>query len=478
MAQARLGGKLRRLRQQHRLNQTQMAEQLGISPSYLNLLEHNQRAVTVPVLIKLAQRFDLDLQGFTADDDGRLLSDLMEMFADPLFDGHELKTTDLKDFVGGTPDLGKAMLTLYQAYRGRPAGLAAPEGEEETAPAVGMPSEEVGDFVQERKNHFKDLEAAAEALWRDAELQPDDLLRGLTGVLATRFAVDVQVMEPSAMRGLTREYDPRSRRLSLSELLPLPSRIFQLACQIALLGHRPLLEKLVSVGKFTSAEADRLALVALASYFAGAVMMPYERFREAARAARHDIELLERRFGASFEQVCHRLTTLQRPGAQGVPFHLIRVDPAGNISKRFSASGIGIARFGGACPRWNVYDAFARPGQIHAQVSRMPDGGTYFCIARTAGAVGRPNLRGNNARGVRLAIGLGCSVAYARELVYSDGLMLDDPQAIAPIGISCRVCERTDCADRALPSLHHRLEVDENRRGLSAFVLAGGKEPN
>ncbi len=476
---ARLGGKLRRLRQSQKLTQAQMAEALGLSASYLNLLEHNQRAVTVPVLLKLAQRFGIDIADFTADDDARLASDLMEVFADPLFDGAELKTADVEELIAAAPALGKAVLTLYQAYRAGGSATAAPGSglseDGDTLVPVGMPSEEVTDFIQDRKNHFKELEAAADDLWQRATLSADALYTGLVKALGESYAVDVVIAPAASLGGLLRQYDPRTRKLVLSELLPRSSRTFQLAHQIALLGHRPLLDRLVSGGKFTTQEADTLARVALANYFAAAVLMPYDRFLAAARETRHDIETLERRFDTSFEQICHRLTSLRRPGQQGIPFHLLRVDGAGNISKRFSASGISIARFGGACPRWNVYDAFSTPGLLRRQVSRMPDGGSFFCIARTVDGVGRSTLRGNNARGGgRHAIGLGCAISYAREIVYADGLDLDDPQLITPIGVSCRVCPRKDCADRAHPSLHHALSLDENRRALATYMSPEG----
>jgi predicted transcriptional regulator len=202
--------------------------------------------------------------------------------------------------------------------------------------------------------------------------------------------------------------------------------------------------------------------------------MPYGRFLAAARATRYDIDILQHRFGVSFEQVCHRLTTLRRTGDEGVPFHLIRVDIAGNISKRFSASGIHIARFGAACPRWNVYDAFATPGMLRVQVSRMPEGQTFFCVARTIQPAGRITRRGGLPhRAGQLSIGLGCPVQHARELVYSDGLNLDDPEIVTPIGVSCRTCPRDDCSDRAMPSLNQRLDIDENRRGLSTYMRRG-----
>lgn len=477
MADNRLGGKLRRLRQDHALTQAQMAQQLEISPSYLNLLEHNQRPVTVPVLLKLAQKFSIDIELFNTDNDNRLLSDLMEAFADPLFDAHGIKAADLKDLVGVSPALGRALLTLYQATRGARTASRPPSDEEDADDEgvldlpTGMPSEEVSDFIHQRGNYFHSLELAAESLWRDHALSSDSLYQGLVDILARRFAIDVAVLPAAAMAGTVRDFQPLTRRLHLSEMLPTSSRCFQLAHQIALLGWRTEIDKLASTGKFTTTEADQLARSALANAFAGALMMPYERFREAAETSRHDMDVLQYRFGASFEQVCHRLTTLRRPGAEGIPFHLIRVDIAGNISKRYNGSGIRIARFGAACPRWNVYDAFMTPGIIRTQMSEMPDGSSFFCIARTINPAGRPATHGPfGARVSPLSIGLGCGLTHARRIVYADGLPLDNPRSLSPIGVSCRICERTDCADRAMPSLHHKLVVDENRRGLSAYT--------
>ncbi len=475
----RLGGKLRRLRHERKLTQAQMAQQLEISASYLNLLEHNQRPITVPVLLKLVQRFSIDIDLFNADDEPQLLSDLMEAFSDPLFDVHGIKSADLKELVNVSPVLGRALLTLYQASRGARTPSRAPDSEpygddnaggEIIAMPAGMPSEEVSDFIHQHGNYFHNLELAAETLWNEHGLSLDNLYPGLVTLLAMRFAVDVAVLPTETMGGTLREYRPLQRQLRLSEMLPPQSRNFQLAHQIALLGWHDEINRLTGRGKFTTQEAGMLARSALANYFSAAVMMPYARFREAARATRHNLDILQHRFGASFEQVCHRLTTLRRAGAEGVPFHLIRVDIAGNISKRFSGSGIHIARFGAACPRWNVYDAFATPGMLRVQVSQMPDGAAYFCVARTITPIGRQGRnRPFGSRVTQLAIGLGCPLSHAREVAYADGLALEDPLIVTPIGVSCRICERTDCADRAVPSLQYKLEVDENRRGLSVY---------
>jgi len=469
----RIGGKLRRMRQERHLTQTQMAVELGLSPSYLNLLESNQRPVTVRVLLKLAERFQVELAALAPEDDERLSTNLIEVFSDPLFDGADVKTTDVRDLVSSLPAVAHAVIDLYAAYRrGAPAGATSAAGEDasETG-AAGIPSEEITEFLQRKLNHFPPLEEAAEALWLEHGLALHTLQQDLINLLAQRFAVDVEIVPSDAMKGELRRYNPLNRRLELSEMLPLPSRTFQLAHQLAFLALRKEIEAIVSAGKFLTPEADALARAALANYFAAALLMPYGRFLAAARATRYDITVLQHRFGVSFEQACHRLTTLRRPGEEGVPFHLIRVDIAGNISKRFSASGIHIARFGAACPRWNVYDAFATPGMLRVQVSKMPEGQAFFCVARTIEPAGRMTRRGGLPhRAGLLSIGLGCAIQHARDLVYSDGLNLEDPMIVTPIGVSCRTCPRDDCSDRAMPSLNQRLEIDENRRGLSTYV--------
>jgi predicted transcriptional regulator/transcriptional regulator with XRE-family HTH domain len=476
MQAVRIGGKLRRLRQDKRLTQIHMAEALEISPSYLNLLESNQRPVTVRVLLKLAEKFQIDLNSLAGDDDQRLGNALMEAFSDPMFDANDVKASDIRDFAGSIPALGRAVLDLYNAYKRSPGPSGANNvGEDATdSPSLAIPSEEVTEFIQKRMNHFPDLEEAAEQLWVENGLAIHTLQRDLIQLLSTRYAVDVDIVAADSMVGTLRRYNPLTRRLELSEMLPAPSRTFQLGVQIAYLGFRKEIELLVGGGKFSTPEADALARSALASYFASAVMTPYPRFLEAARSTRYDINVLQHRFSLSFEQVCHRLTSMRRKGQEGAPFHLIRVDMAGNISKRFSATGIHMARFGAACPRWNVYDAFATPGILRVQVSEMPDGQRFFCVARTIRSSGR-NLghRGLLQAGGQLAIGLGTNMQYAKDMIYADGLNLDDPQVITQIGISCRTCPRNDCADRAVPSLHQRLEIDENRRGLSTYVRAG-----
>jgi len=387
-----LGGKVKALRRREGITQIDLATQLGVSPSYLNLIESNRRPLTAQLLLALAKIFHLDLATFAAaDDDARNAADLLEVFGDPMFEHHGITTADVREICSSSPNVTRAILTLYRSYvdaRTSAETMAErmSDGQEMTGTGMGaarLPSEEVGDMIQHHMNHFPEIEEAAEALMKQARIDPDDVFRGLSRYLADTLGIEVRTVRVADERKAMRRYDPDRRMLSLSEVLPPRSRRFQLAHQVGLLTHSALFDKIAKDEHVTTAESRALARVALANYFASALLMPYAPFLEAAKTERYDIELLAHRFGASFEQVCHRLTTLRRAGAEGVPFHLLRIDVAGNISKRFSGSGIKIARFSGACARWNVHAAFLTPGMIRVQISRMPDGVVYFCIART-----------------------------------------------------------------------------------------------
>ena len=467
-----LGSRVRALRRRRGLSQVQLAERLSISASYLNLIEHNRRSLSAPLLIKLAQIFELDLTTFAAENDTRLATEVMEAFGDSLFEGHELVAEEVRELSATAPGLARAVLTLYHAYqhaRESAQTLALRLYDRDDLTGVDrsrLPSEEVNDLLQRHVNYFPELEEGAEALRRDARLDGEDLYQALVRHLQEAFSVHVRVETVAAMRGAVRRYDEETRVLSLSEALRRGSRNFQVACQIGLLRESATLDRIANDPLLTTDESRALGRVTLANYFAGAVVMPYRPLLEAARAERYDIDLLGHRFRASFEQVCHRLTSLRRPGAEGVPFHFVRIDVAGNISKRFSASGLRFARFSGACPRWNVFAAFLTPGMIRVQVQQMPDGTKYFWVARTI----RRNPGGYHAPLSVLAIGMGCEIGYARELVYADGVDLESASAVVPVGVTCRLCERSDCAQRAFPALQHPLRVNENVRGLSFFA--------
>jgi predicted transcriptional regulator/transcriptional regulator with XRE-family HTH domain len=459
MARAVIGRTVRRLRADRHLSQQALATRLGISASYLNLIEHDQRAVTASLLIKLAETLRVDLAELSGTQERRLEVGLREALGDPLLGAEAVPEAEIEALAAGSPNAARAMLALYRAWRVAredAGGIALPSGRR-----VLLPNEEARDLFDDRANHFPGLEEAAEAL--AADLAPGvpaetnhaiaDRLRRVHGVTVTVQPLDAAL----------RRFDPASRTLALAESLPRESRGFHMAFQLTLLEAREPVETAVSSAAPSSPEAAMLIRIGLLNYTAGALLMPYAAFREAARALRHDMEAVAARFGVSFEQACNRLSTLQRPGARGVPFFFLRVDPAGNVSKRFSAAGFPFARYGGSCLRWVVHTAFAQPGSVQVQVAELPDGATYLCFARS---LARPALRWGEPRAVHV-IAMGCAITHAAAVAYADGLDLD--RARVGIGLSCRLCDRPDCRSRAFPPLEHRLALDPMTAGAAPF---------
>ena len=472
---AHLGGKIRRLRRRSGITQAQLAVQLEISASYLNLIEHNRRNVTVPLLLRIAEHFQVEVGDLVEDDEGQLVADLIDVFADEMFDDHDLRATDVRDLIGAAPGVGRAVLGLYDAFKKSREDLhsfaenvAPPDERPITMLTDRFPAEQVSDFLQTNSNHFPDLESAAVRVNRDLRQTGSDAFQAMSTFLANAYGIRIVMLPPDAGRDALRRFNPDTLTLELSELLPPASRNFQLACQIGLLAAKVEIDTALNEATVAGPDAPKLVRVALASYFAAALLMPYEAFLTHATKFRYDIDLLAHHFNTSFEQVCHRLMTLQRPGARGIPFHMLRTDIAGNISKRFSLSGIHIPRHGGACPRWNVYTAFMQPDTINVQVSRMTDGRTYFCIARAV----KKSIGGYDSPPSYLSIGLGCDVQYADGMVYSDGIDLSKAEQAVPVGVSCRTCERMDCRQRAFPPISRQLDINENVRATSAYVPA------
>jgi predicted transcriptional regulator/transcriptional regulator with XRE-family HTH domain len=471
-----LGTKVRSIRRRERITQADLAAKLEISPSYLNLIEHNQRPLPAHLLVKVAQVLKVELNSFADDDHSRLAADLQEAFGDPMFEEHAVTTVDMRD-LAEHPATARAVLALYQAYRStvestRALASKVYDGQDfHGIDPAHLPSEEVSDVLQHNVNYFPELEAAAEEIGRRALPNRSDVNRSLTQYLREKHRIEVAVVPVGRDRTATRRYDPERRVLSLSAVLPPWSRQFQLAHQLALIEAAPLLDSIVERSRefLTTPESAKLCRIALASYFAAALLMPYDEFLSISEQVRYDIELLQHHYTASWEQVCHRLTTLRNPSRLGVPFHFVRVDIAGNISKRFSGTGIRFARFSGSCPRWDVHAAFLTPGRIRTQLSKMPDGTAYFCVARTI----RKSF-GYATGDALMAVGIGCPVSDARKLVYADGYDLDNLDAAVPIGTTCRLCERLDCEQRAFPPLQHGFTIDENVRGTSFYAPAEG----
>lgn len=465
MKKTYMGIRLRRFREERGLTQVALARALELSPSYLNQLEQNQRPLSVPVLLKLNAVFGVDIQHFSEDDEARLIADLRDVFLSLPAD-NPVSDAEVRELAANMPAVARALIGLERNLRDereRAEALALHLGGDRSdiGSPTPMPYEEVRDFFYARHNHVDELDTLAEALF-EACAGGGDLATGLTQRLEATHGVRV-VLERE--RAIQRDYDPAARVLRLSAHLERGQQAFQLATQLAFLEAGGLIDALAGAGRFALDESRALARIGLASYFAGALILPYGRFLDAAEALRYDIGLLERRFGVGFETVCHRLSTLQRPTARGVPFFFIRVDRAGNISKRQSATDFHFSRIGGTCPLWNVYEAFATPGRILTQLAAMPDDRRYLWVARTvsreAGAFGAP--------GKTFSIGLGCDLRHADRLVYSRGLDLSNPDAAIPIGAGCKVCNRQNCPQRAFPSMGRTLPIDANRRYFEPY---------
>lgn len=460
-----VGGRIQRLRRQRQVSQAELASALGISASYLNLIEHNRRRITVPLLLKLAGFFGIEPGELVESDETRLVGDLMELFGDDVFADSALTNQDVRDLAASNPAVGRAVVRLYDQYRAlRGARAGAIAAEPAGNLTGGHPATDaVSDFIQANANYFPTLEAAAERVRHDIDAEPDSFDYGLRNYLFNVFGLNWRTA--NLPPGIARRYDPDRREILTAEVLEPASATFAVAHQLGMLAASAEIEKLIEASDLP-AEAPIVARNALASYFAAALIMPYEPFLKACRETRYDIERIERRFRASFEQVCHRMTTLQRPGQAGVPLHLVRADIAGNISKRFSLSGIHISRHSGACPRWNVYSAFLNPERINVQISQMPEGQRYFCIARSYARGGHSYLSQRR----HLSIGLGCHIAHASSLVYSDGVDLTDPAQSVPIGVGCRICPRLDCEQRAHPPVDHHFTPNDRDRAESFYA--------
>lgn len=456
------GVKLREIRARLTLTQKAFADKLGVSLPYLNQMENNHRPVSAAVVLALAQEFGLDVTELTVGESERLVSDMREALADPVFTSGTPPLADLRLAASNAPALARAFLDLHRAYRQtheRLASLDEALGRED-ASLKPSPWEEVRDFFHYCDNYIDAVDRAAEHFAsptgprRDVALLAEDLLR--------RHGITLTYTDNPTLR----RYDPTTKRLEISARAQGATRRFQLLHQVALLTQNDLLEATLDLARFSTPEARDIAKIGLANYFAGAALLPYRAFQDAAKVCRHDLERLADIFGASVEQVAHRLSTLQRPGAKGIPFFFVRVDQAGTITKRHSATRLQFARFGGACPLWNVHSAFETPGKFLRQLAETPDGVRYLSLAydvsKPAGAYLAPVRR--------YAIGLGCEVQHAPELVYSDGLDLKG--RFEPIGISCRICERRDCHQRSVPPLERRLKVDPDRRGLLPYDIA------
>ena len=464
------GTKIRRLRTKHNLTQTEMAGQLGVSPSYLNLIERDQRPLTVQVILKLATQFDIDLAQLQSDDRQSLVSELRGVIADPLLARDVPDLSELADVADVAPNLTRAFVKLHRAYREsveRLSGLSsqmAKDGKKAYAGATLLPADEVRQVLEQRSSYIPAIEREAEALL--ATLTKDLSLSGaLKKWLHEHGEISVQIMPVERMINWRRRYDRHRNRLYVSERLSPADQTFEIAAEVALIACRKLIEEEVGFLKFESLEAQRLAKFEFARLIALAMMLPYNAILETARRVRYDINVLRSRFGVTFAQCAWRLTMLQAHGKNGVPFFVMETDAAGNRIRRAGANGFPMVRFGGDCPKLVVHQAFGSPGQIFAEQVITPEDARFIVIGRTieglrSGYLDRPQ---------RTALLVGFDIAHASDVVYADGLVGDHAREALPIGPGCRLCERPGCIARAAAPITRPLALDEHAHGLSAF---------
>ena len=463
-----LGARLKRIRRDLGITQVKMAEDLAVSPSYLNLLERNQRPVTAQMLLKLGATYDLDLRSLASDPEGGGAMGLGEVFADQLFRDLGIARHEVSEVAESAPAVSEAIVRLYRAYLDSRRAGAAGEGALDTAPGGALtPSDWVRDFIQGHRNYFAELEERGEALAGELHPQPQDFAVAARDRLAERHRIEVRIVSTEVLNDSLRRYDHHRKRLFLSEILTGSGRAFALAYQLALLEHADAINAIAARAHAPDPATHSLLRVSLANYLAAATLMPYGDFHDVCERSAYDLDRVGARFGVSYEQACHRLTTLAKPGARGVPFFMMRVDCAGNISKRFASAAFPFSRFGGACPRWNLHASFKTPGRILTQIVETLDGARYFTFSRTV----RRAAGSYAAEDSELAIGLGCELRHAGRLIYARGLDLAAPLAVG-VGPSCRICERAACPQRAAEPINRTLAVDDFSKSVSPYPFA------
>jgi XRE family transcriptional regulator, fatty acid utilization regulator len=466
-----VGAGIRRLRDSRAMTQADLAAQLRISTAYLSQMETNQRPVSASVLYGLSQLFGAEAANLMSEDPDRLAADLREALSDPLFSHSETSAVDIRALALSAPWLAHRFIELAGAFR---HALDPVEGEpnregakfEDSIRPVGVqPFEVVRDFFHYNNNYIDELDLAAERLSGQVLAQRGRESATLEAALQARHGVRVREMPEEDQR--MRVFDARAKILSVNAALDPATRAFQLAYQLARLEEGALIDARAEDPTLRTPEARAIARTALTNYFAAALLMPYTLFAQEARRTRHDLARLTHLFGVSYEQVCHRLSTLQRTGAKGVPVYFVKLDRAGNIVKRHSSMRFQFARYGGACPLWNVHEAFEAPDRILVQQAEMPDGTRYLCLAK---AIIKPPRRHGGAT-QRFAIGLGCALSDAQHFVYADEIDLRGRSGLAKIGVSCRLCAREDCVQRSAPPLARRLLLSQDTRDALPYDI-------
>ena len=465
-----IGYKIKTRRRKLNISQSKLAEKLSISASYLNLIESGKRKVNVDILLKLSSELGIEISDISKKMDTNLYQNLMDLLADNLFENLDITNFEIKELVNTNPLIAKALMKLGDNYKKKNQDIVDKveniSGKFIDSRKNSFPGEVVSDFIQENENYFPKLEDFASNFFKNIQTNNRMGYSSISEYLINKHNIEVKDVVPDENKPFTKQFDQTKGIFLLSDYLTLETKKLHAAAQVAQLEANDIIEEYLSSFSFPNEESKKLSKVALLNYTGAAIIMPYKLFFEECVKQRYDVELLQNTFATSFEQVAHRITCLQDPKMRGIPFHMLRADIAGNISKRFSLSGIEIPRYGGACPRWNIYTAFTMPGKVHAAVSKMPNGEKYVCIARTVEkGIGKHGMFKS-----LLSIGLGCQVKYAKDFVYADSLNLNDKKTETPIGVNCRTCDRMDCQQRAFPPLHKKFDIDLNKRGISVYV--------
>jgi len=466
----KLGPKIKAFRRQMGIQANKLAIQLNISPSYLTLIEGGKRKIDADLLLKICQELKIDISDLTKKSDLNLVNNISELLDDKLFEDLDILGPEVQDLVNTNPKIARALIKLGDNFKKKDHELVNKieklSGKIVDNRKNSFPGEVISDFLQENKNYFSKLEEFADKIFDKVKQNNRTRYIALCNFLKSEYNISVKDIIPEEGKPFSKIYNSKNKELFLSDYLSIETKKLHAAAQIAQEGAGDEINKYLETFNFPSNESKKLTKVALLNYCGAAILMPYKLFHSECKKLKYDLELLQNTFATSFEQVTHRVTCLNDIKLPGVPFHFLRVDVAGNISKRFSLSGIEIPRYGGACPRWNVYSAFSRPGVIQAAVSKMTNGEKYVCIARTVEkGVGRYGQKKS-----MLSIGLGCEAKYAKDFVYTENLDLNDKKSEIPVGVSCRTCDRLDCSQRAFPPLHKKFDVDINNRGVSVYV--------
>ena len=506
-----IGHRIRTIRRSNGHTQVALAKAAGISAAYLNLIEHNRRAIGGKTLLRLAEELNVAPSELTGSEENRILTDLDELSCDPLFESTTLERNDLTTILGIAPNVANAMITLYRAYKSAVERIdllserlshdpflshaahnvvshitsirsfaeilqdhddlsnqqrdkfiqsLTKESHRLSNAATEIfsfldsrdvnrqdidPADEVDDLIYDYNNYFPSIEARAKHIYPNIARNDSIFLADLIRYLEHKYNIIVKRVKHEKLDFKRSKWDHKDNVILLSKSLPHSSNRFELARIVAKIEAKDEIEHIIKSTRLTTDISRERAREALYSYCASALIFPYEQFLQIVETERYDIEIIKQQYAASWEQVCHRLTTLHRLDNKTIPFHLIRTDIAGNVSKRFSASGLQLPRYDGACPRWALHHALLSPEDVKTQIVTTPDNATYIFIAKS---ISKGHGGYNQQRTIH-SIMIGCDAAYAKRIIYTDNINMNHPETAIPVGITCRTCPKDNCNQRA-----------------------------